>query len=93
MAPPKTARLSGPFASEWTNSPASVLAKVSRSNTMARGPCTFRQQDVTRALRAAVAAGVAVRVEIEAGKLVVVMADPKRETDSQPASRPASVVL
>jgi hypothetical protein len=41
---------------------------------MARGPCTFKQQDVTRALRATVAAGIAVqRVEIDRdGKIVVV---------------------
>jgi hypothetical protein len=41
---------------------------------MSRGPCTFKQQDVTRALRAAVAAGVAVeRIEItKDGKIVVV---------------------
>jgi hypothetical protein len=41
---------------------------------MARGPCTFKQQDVTRALRAAVAAGVEVqRFEIDKdGKIVVV---------------------
>jgi hypothetical protein len=41
---------------------------------MARGPCTFKQQDVTRALRATIAAGVEVaRVEIEAsGKIVLV---------------------
>jgi hypothetical protein len=41
---------------------------------MARGPCTFKQQDVTRALRATVAAGIAVqRIEINRdGKIIVV---------------------
>lgn len=45
---------------------------------MARGPCTFRQQDVTRALRATVAAGIEVqRVEIDKdGKIVVVTGKP-----------------
>lgn len=39
-----------------------------------RGPCTFRQRDITRALRATVAAGIEVqRIEIEKdGKIVVV---------------------
>jgi hypothetical protein len=43
---------------------------------MARGACSFKQQDVTRALRATLAAGVAVlRVEIDKyGKIVVVTA-------------------
>jgi hypothetical protein len=43
---------------------------------MARGACTFKQNDVTRALRATLAAGVAVlRVEIDKfGKIVVVTA-------------------
>jgi hypothetical protein len=30
---------------------------------MTRGPCTFRQQDITRALRAVKAAGVHVDIE------------------------------
>jgi hypothetical protein len=44
---------------------------------MARAPSTFRQQDVTKAVRAAKAAGVRVaRVEIDRdGKIVIVTAD------------------
>jgi hypothetical protein len=44
---------------------------------MARAPSIFRQQDVTRAFRAAQAAGVKVaRVEIDRdGKIVIVTAD------------------
>jgi hypothetical protein len=44
---------------------------------MARAPSTFRQHDVTRAIRAAAAAGVKVaRVEIDRdGKIVIVTAD------------------
>jgi hypothetical protein len=45
---------------------------------MARGPCTFKQEDVTRALKAAAKAGVSVqRVEIErTGKIVIVTGEP-----------------
>jgi hypothetical protein len=41
---------------------------------MSRGRCTFRQQDATRAVRAAVAAGLEVqRIEIERdGRIIVV---------------------
>jgi hypothetical protein len=40
---------------------------------MARGPCTFKQSDVTKAVKAVVAAGVGVvRVEVDKdGRIVV----------------------
>jgi hypothetical protein len=49
---------------------------------MARRPCTFRQQDVTRALKAAVAAGMVVaQIEIDKdGKIVIVAGKPVGET-------------
>jgi hypothetical protein len=37
---------------------------------MARGPCTFRQQDVARAIRAAFAAG-ATRAQVQVGGITV----------------------
>jgi hypothetical protein len=45
---------------------------------MGRAPSTFRQQDVTRAVKAVTAAGVHIaRVEIDkSGKIVIITADP-----------------
>jgi hypothetical protein len=45
---------------------------------MARGNCTFRQRDVTALLKAARDAGYQrARLEVEAGKLVVVVGEPE----------------
>jgi len=54
---------------------------------MARANCTFRQRDVTAAVKAARAAGVEVaRVEVENGKITVVVGKPSCEnkTDGNP---------
>jgi hypothetical protein len=55
---------------------------------MARAPSTFRQQDVTRAVKAVVAAGVDIaRVEIDkAGKIVIVTAGAPEVTDREEAN-------
>jgi hypothetical protein len=48
---------------------------------MTRAPSTFRQQDVTRAVKAVTAAGVHIaRIEIDrSGKIAIIaMAEPKR---------------
>jgi hypothetical protein len=57
---------------------------------MNRAPSTFRQQDVTRAVKAVVAAGVGIaRVEIDkAGKIVIVaataaLAEPSDDLDQE----------
>ena len=49
---------------------------------MARRPCTFKQRDVTRALRGAKAAGIEIqRVEIDkAGKIVLVTTNHSSQT-------------
>jgi hypothetical protein len=50
---------------------------------MPRGPSTFKQQDVTKALKATVAAGIEVsRVEIDKdGKIVVIIGKPDAPHD------------
>jgi hypothetical protein len=57
---------------------------------MARGPLTFRQRDVTRAIKAAQAAGVALtRVWIEAdGKIVLGIANGQVDLVGQPSGPP-----
>jgi hypothetical protein len=50
---------------------------------MARAPCTFRQADVTRALKAVAAAGVNIaRIEIDkVGKIVIITAEGHAQPD------------
>jgi hypothetical protein len=51
---------------------------------MSRAPSAFRQQDVTRALRATVAAGIEVqRVEIEKDGRIVVVAGKAKQSAEQ----------
>jgi hypothetical protein len=60
---------------------------------MARTPSTFRQADVTRAVKAVVAAGVGIaRVEIDpSGKIVLVMVE-SSGSDPQPTNSPEIVL-
>ena len=50
---------------------------------MARGSCTFRQRDVTKAVKAVAAAGVEIaRVEIDRnGKIIVIAGKPADMTE------------
>jgi hypothetical protein len=56
---------------------------------MSRRPSTFRQQDVTRALRAATAAGIAVRrIEIGPDGRIAIEAGEAVETETEAGSNP-----
>jgi hypothetical protein len=50
-----------------------------------RGPCTFKQRDMTKAVKAVVAAGVPVaKVEVDkAGKITVVVAGNGQESSDE----------
>jgi hypothetical protein len=54
---------------------------------MSRGPLSFKQTDVTRAVKALVAAGVGGHVEVSPGKIIIVPGKPT-ETDRQGATEP-----
>jgi hypothetical protein len=63
---------------------------------MARGPCTFRQRDVSRALRAGKAAGVPVEIRIDrrTGDLVIKTVRPDdNATDVRDPVPPEDIVL
>lgn len=62
---------------------------------MSKGPQTFRQTDVTRALRAVAAAGIQVqRVEIDKeGKIVVVTAGSRNQDGELTPSGSQEIVL
>jgi hypothetical protein len=62
---------------------------------MARGPCTFKQQDLSRAVRGMHAAGVGVaRVEIDkAGKIVIVTQEANDAAPADQASEAKAIVL
>jgi molybdopterin biosynthesis enzyme len=49
---------------------------------MSRGPCTFKQSDMVRAIKAAVAAGVEIaRVEVDKeGKIVIIAGKPESKS-------------
>jgi hypothetical protein len=55
-----------------------------QSRQMSRGPHTFRQRDLTRAVRAVLATGVPVaKVEVnKSGKIVVIVGEPGKTQDT-----------
>ncbi len=65
---------------------------------MSRRRSAFRQRDVTRAIKAARAAGVRIRIEIQDGKMVIdtvstdtdVVSEPRTELEQWKANRARS---
>jgi len=66
----------------------SEYRKPGRNTAVSRNVWTFRQRDVTRALKATIAAGVDVRrIEIDReGKIVVVTGKPGEASDDRSAN-------
>jgi hypothetical protein len=62
---------------------------------MSRGPQTFKQKDLTKAVKAMVKAGISVkRVEIDkSGKIVMVAAKPEDEGGKNPEENEWDVAL
>jgi hypothetical protein len=56
---------------------------------MSRGPCTFRQRDVTRALRAGKAAGVPVEIRIDRRTGDLVIREAKTDDNATDVADPA----
>jgi hypothetical protein len=54
---------------------------------MSRGPCTFREADIRRALRAAKAAGVSVDIRIDCGSGDLVIMTKRTDDAAEDASR------
>jgi hypothetical protein len=61
------------------------LEPAAGADAVSRGPLPFRQTDVARAVRGAIAAGLSVqRVEVDkAGKIVVVVGTTGKATDER----------
>jgi hypothetical protein len=57
---------------------------------MNRTQCIFTQEAMTRLLKAAAAAGVSLRIEIERGKVVVLTGEPK---STEPPAKPAHQIV
>jgi hypothetical protein len=61
---------------------------------MARAPSTFRQSDVTRAIKAVVAAGVHIaRIEVDdTGRIVIVTGKPSKDNGAATADTPENII-